>query len=382
MYKTRLLYIITKLELGGAQKQLLTLINNLDKGKFDIFLFTARQGLLLEDALGIKALKVIKSRFLERPINPLKDFLAFIEIYLFIKKNRIQIVHTHSSKAGIIGRFAAELAKVKIILHTVHGWSFNDYQSKLKRRFYIWLEQLCANFTDRMIVVSNYDREKGLQNYIGEQDKYRLIRYGIDYTEFGIKDNSIRKELGIANGDLLVGMVACFKPQKSPQDFIKLAFLVNKDLSNIKFILTGDGELRRKIERLTRKLNLQKQVFLLGWRRDIPRILSALDVCVLTSLWEGLPIAVLEAMAASLAVVVSDTGGISEIISDGETGFLVPPADLEKFSQKLILLLRDKTLRLRMGKMAKESLDYNFRIPNMVIHTQDIYNDLIQSRLE
>ncbi len=378
MSKIKLLYIITKLELGGAQKQLLSLIDSLDKEKFDIFLFTGWDGLLLEDALRINGIRINRSLLLDRPINPLRDFFSFIEIYLFIKRNRIQIIHTHSSKAGIIGRLAAGLAKVEVIVHTVHGWSFNDYQSKIKRKFFIWLEKLSANFTDKIIVVSNSDRKRGLENQIGKEDKYLIIRYGIDYTQFEIKDDSIRKELQINRDNLLVGMVSCFKPQKSPQDFIKLAFLVHKNIPNVKFLLVGDGILRAPIEKSIRRLNLEQVIILTGWRRDISRILASIDVFVLTSLWEGLPISALEAMAASVPVIATDTGGISEIISDGETGFLVPPHDLKELSQKLLLLLKDKNLRVRMANRAKESLGYDFRTENMAANIQNIYNDLIK----
>ncbi len=127
MPKINILYVITKLELGGAQKQLLSLINGLNKEKYNIFLFTARDGLLLNEAQILAKVTLKKSRFLERPINPLKDVLALIELYNFIKINKIQIVHTHSSKAGILGRIAAKFAKIKVIIHTVHGWSFHDF---------------------------------------------------------------------------------------------------------------------------------------------------------------------------------------------------------------------------------------------------------------
>lgn len=119
----RLLYVITKLELGGAQKQLLTLIQALDKEKFIPFLFTAKEGVLIKEVAGIPSLKLKRSNFLERSINPLKDFAALLELYFFIKRNRIDIVHTHSSKAGILGRLAAKFAAVEVVLHTVHGWS-------------------------------------------------------------------------------------------------------------------------------------------------------------------------------------------------------------------------------------------------------------------
>jgi Glycosyltransferase len=235
--------------------------------------------------------------------------LALIEIRRFIKDNNIDIVHTHSSKAGILGRFAARLAKAEIVLHTVHGWPFNDYQRLITKKFFIWLEIIAARFTDKLIVVSDYDSQIGLNNNIAEDSKYLLIRYGIDYAQFNIRDDAIRKELGIKPDDLAVGMVGCFKPQKSPQDFIRLAFLLQPDLSRVKFILVGDGALRKKIEKLILKLNLQNKVFLTGWRRDIPRILSAIDVFILTSLWEGLPISVLEAMACGKPVVATKYGG-------------------------------------------------------------------------
>ncbi len=151
MQKINLLYVITKLELGGAQKQLLDLIRHLDKEKFKLFLFSAQTGLLLPEALSIQELTIKKSKWLERAINPLKDLPALLELFYFIKKNNIKIVHTHSSKAGILGRLAAKLANVKIILHTVHGWSFNNHQSVLKRKLFIRLERFAAQFTDKLL---------------------------------------------------------------------------------------------------------------------------------------------------------------------------------------------------------------------------------------
>ena len=380
MSRINLLYVITKLELGGAQKQLLSLITHLDKERYNPFLFTADEGLLVPEALSISSLNVKRSRFLERSINPLKDLLALIEIYRFIKRNNIDIVHTHSSKAGILGRFAARLAKVKIILHTVHGWSFNDYQPVFARKFFIWMERFAAHFTDKLIVISNYDRQRGLNNHIGKEHKYHLIYYGIDDAEFSIRDQNIRKELGINANTLVVGMISCLKPQKSPQDFIQLAFLVNRVFPNVRFLLVGDGPLRKKIEGLISKSNLQAQVILTGWRRDIPRILSAIDVFVLTSLWEGLPVSVLEAMAASKSVVASRTGGIAEIVFEGKTGFLVEPKDTEEMAEKLMILLRDETLRKQMGSKARDSLGLDFSLGDMVRNTQDLYGNLIKTK--
>lgn len=377
MPKTGLLYVITKLELGGAQKQLLSLIRHLDKDKFSIFLFTAQEGLLFPEALSVNGLTIRKSKWLERSINPVKDFLALIEVYLFIKKSDIEIVHTHSSKAGILGRAAAKLAKAKVIIHTVHGWSFNDCQPRFKRLCFIWLERFAALFTDKIIVVSNYDLQIGINNLIGRKKKYKLIRYGIDYSEFNLNALNLKQELGIKINGPAVGMIACFKPQKSPQDFIRLAFLVNKKFPGVKFILVGDGILRGKIEKLISESELREQIFLMGWRSDVPRILQAMDIFVLTSLWEGLPISALEAMASSKPVISTDTGGVREVVSEGRTGFLVSRHDMETMSERVIDLLRDDRLREEIGINAKAFLGDNYCLANMVRDTANLYSELI-----
>ncbi|MCK9604467.1 MAG: glycosyltransferase family 4 protein [Candidatus Omnitrophica bacterium] len=376
MPKTNLLYVITKLELGGAQKQLLSLITHLDKDRYSLFLFTACDGFLADAFLSVPGLKIKRSRFLERPLNPCKDFLAFCQIYNYIKRNKIDIVHTHSSKAGILGRWAARLAGVKVIVHTVHGWSFNDYQVFFYRALFLWLERLAAHFTHKLIVVSEHDKQKGLANRIGNEKKYAIINYGIDYEEFTTQGASIRSQLGINTGDLVVGMISCFKAQKAPQDFIKLASLIHKRLPQVKFLLVGDGILRQDLERSILELGLGSQVILTGWRKDIPRVLQAMDVFVLTSLWEGMPISVLEAMVSSCPVVATNTGSISEVISEGKTGFLVAPGDMLSMSEKAIILLNSRDLRKEIGRQAKDSLGLNFTLTRMIKDSQELYKSI------
>jgi glycosyltransferase involved in cell wall biosynthesis len=377
MSKTNLLYIITKLELGGAQKQLLNLIRHLDKERFNVSLFTAQEGRLVADASSIAGLTLNRSRYLERRINPFKDFLALIEIFLFIKKNKIDIVHTHSSKAGILGRLAARLAKARTVVHTVHGWSFNNWQSSLKRNLFIWLERIAAGFTDKIIVVSRRDMDIGLKNRIATASKYTIIRYGLDYNEFVITEDGIKEELRISPDSLVVTMVSCLKPQKNPRDFIRIASLVTKELSNVKFLLVGDGILRASVEDLIDRFKLRQKVNLLGWRTDIPRILSITDVLILTSLWEGLPIVVLEAMASSKPVIATDTGGVTEVIREADTGFLARPGDVNTMSEKLAVLLRDRSLRQTIGRKAKDSLGPDFSAGNTFDNTQELYVSLV-----
>jgi len=377
--KINILYVITKLELGGAQKQLLSLVRGLDKERFNVYIITADDGLLIAAAKGIPGLRLIRCRFLERSIRPVKDILALLYIYSFIRNNDIDIVHTHSSKAGILGRLAAKASGAKIVIHTAHGWSFHDYQPGITYYFYLFLEKLCACFSSAIIVVSQWDKTRAERELSGRPDKYKLIRYAVNYEEFRNNRDAAqtRKELGLSETDLVVGMVACFKPQKSPLDFIKLAAAIKKDFPDTKFILAGDGVLRKNIAALINKLHLKEQVILTGWRNDIPSILSCLDVFVLTSLWEGLPIAVLEAMAAGLPVVATDTGGIREVVLDSKTGYLVKPGDIQALHGRLKELLMKSYLRKEFGQRAISVLGHNdYSLNNMLKNTTQLYLDL------
>jgi glycosyltransferase involved in cell wall biosynthesis len=380
MPKINLLYVVTKLELGGAQRHVLSLIRGLDKEKYRVFLFTSAKGLLINEASSIEGLSVKKSGFLERPVNPFKDILALVELYSFIRKHKIVIVHTHSSKAGILGRLAAGFAGAPVILHTVHGWSFHDFQPVVVRWFYVLCEKLCARFTDRIIVVSVFDREKGLKAGVGKNEQYRLVRYGIDVMDFRVRNRRfrMRESLGLSNSDLVVGMVACFKPQKAPLDFIDLASLVRKDFPEVKFLLVGDGRLSGKIFRRIKQLGIGRNIILTGWRRDIPMILSGLDVFVLTSLWEGLPISVLEAMAASLPLVATNTGGIREVVVNGENGYLVEPRDIHSMHRRLAELLSDSRKRSSLaGRAAEDAGSEEFSTGGMLKRVFGIYDSLL-----
>ena len=352
----------------------------INKDKFNQFLFTDYDGFLVNEVKGISGLKLYRSKFLNRSLNPLKDLLALIDLCIYIRKNKINIVHTHSSKAGVLGRIAAKCVGVKIIVHTVHGWSFHNYQFKVIYWFCILIEKFCASFTNSIIVVSNFDKAKGLKYYIGNKDKYNLVRYGIDYSSFKSKDRrlDLRKKLGLKESDLAVGMISCFKPQKSPLDFIKLAREIKNAMPSSKFILVGDGVLRGAILRLIKKLKLNDEVLLTGWSQDVASILSALDIFVLTSLSEGLPIVVLEAFASSLPVVVSNTSGISEVVLNGKTGFLVKPKDIPAFAQSALKLLKDAHLREQIGLASFEYISKNnFTTKYMVNSIESIYENLL-----
>jgi glycosyltransferase involved in cell wall biosynthesis len=372
--RTNLLYVVTKLELGGAQTQLLSLIENIDKTKYSVFLFTARRGMLWPDVLKLCEVRCRRSMFLDRAISPILDVLAFFELLFFIKSNSIEIVHTHSSKAGIIGRFAALCSGVKFIYHTVHGWSFNDFQPSFVRFFYLKLERIAASFTTRIIVVSEYDKLRGISNRIAQSSRFEVVRYGIDIAAFENARPTLRQERKIGESVLIVGMVACFKPQKSVQDFITVARAVCETRNDVVFVVVGDGSLRPAIEKLILSFGLNNRVILLGWRRDIASVVSSFDVFVLTSKWEGMPIAVIEAMAASKPAVVTNTGGIAEVIRDRENGFLEHINDMRSTIDDLKLLLSDMDLRRKIGRQARMAVSLEYTIQHMVSKTSQLYN--------
>jgi len=368
-----LLYVITKLELGGAQTQLLSIAGGIDKRVFRTKV-SASRGILSRALASLDGVTAERTNFLVRQIHPLKDICALAELALLMRRLRIQVVHTHSSKAGIIGRLAARLAGVPVVIHTVHGWSFNDYQPCPVKKFYILLERFCAGFTDAIITVSAHDKAKGIACGIGTPGKYELIRYGIDFGLYPARDKDyLSRVFGLRQSDKVVCMVGCFKPQKAPLDFIKVAALTLDKFPGTRFVLIGDGEMRPAIERAVQRTGLQGKVILAGWRDDLPGLLAGADIFALTSLWEGLPISALEALKSGVPVVATDTGGIKEVVADGVNGYIVPRGDTVAMSRRICELLRDDDLRLRLGGNAALSLGSEYSLGKMLLNIQSLY---------
>jgi len=370
MAKIKVVHIITLLELGGAQENTLYTCEHLDKNKFDVMLLCGKGGIL--DAQ-TKNIRIYFVKELMREICPFYDLLAFIKIYKILKKEKPDIVHTHSSKAGIIGRWAAYYAKVPLIIHTFHGFGFNDEQNYFVRKIYILAERLTAKITDKLVAVSYENISKGLKNKIGNELQYTMIRSGIKLQDYQIDIDfeKKKKEFGLKN-EHIVGMIACFKKQKAPLDFIKTAKSVCAEKPDAKFILVGDGVLRKRIEAEIKKLNLEKNVILTGWRKDTNEIIKIFDVFVLTSLWEGLPRVIVESMSAGIPVVATYIDGTKEIVQEGLTGFVVHPHETEKMAERILRLLNNPDLRKKFSQAAKKRVQ-EFDIDLMVRQQEKLY---------
>lgn len=388
MDKTTVVHIITKLELGGAQQNTLFTVANLERSKYEPVLISGTEGILVEDAKKLKDVKVYLITELVREIRPFKDVISFLKIRRILKELKKPrsniIVHTHSSKAGILGRWAARVAGINLIIHSVHGFSFNDYQPSFLRAFYIFIERVTSLVTTRFIAVSKANIEKGIAEGIFSKDKAVLIRSGIDIREFQeVKGDRMKKkeELGADARCPLVAMIACFKTQKSPLDFVKIARIVSDNISEIRFLLVGDGVLRSEIEELIKKLGMDGKILLLGWRNDIPEILSCVDVLVLTSLWEGLPRVFPQAMASGVPVVATEVDGAPEAIKNGINGYLLPPKDINAMAEKVIYLIRHPEKAQEMGEKGKDLVE-EFDIWKMLAQQEELCASLLKSDKE
>jgi len=372
--RLRVMHLITKLELGGAQQNTLYCVAHHDCKKFDVLLACGQGGMLDSEASKIPNAKVFFLPYLKHHVSPFNDLMALFKLKALFKREQVDILHTHSSKAGILGRLAGAMAGVPVIVHTFHGFGFHDRQPWLVRKIYIWLERLAARKSSVLIGVSTENIQKARENHIGSESQYRVIHSSIQLQDFvKAKGGKVRRELGIGPQTPLVGMVSNLKPQKAPLDFIRAAAIVSQHLPLARFFIAGDGELRPQAEALIQELGLKNKLFLLGWRRDIPELMAALDVLALSSLWEGLPRVFPQAMAAGKPIVATAVDGALEAIHEGRNGYLVEPGDFRALAEKIIYVLEHPAVARKVGQAGKKIALKEFDIRRMVKDIEKIY---------
>jgi len=382
MEKIKIAHIITKLELGGAQKVVIYTASHLDKNRYSSILISGTRGMLDKDVTNNPDIKSYFIPELVREINPFKDIVALFKIRSLLRKEKIIMVHTHSSKAGIVGRWAARLAGIKKIIHTYHGFGFNDFQNPVVRSLFTGIERITARITKKLIFVSKANVEKASRNNIGRKEKYVIVRAGVDIKKFSnckIDVHAKKKSLGIKPDAPVAGMVACFKGQKNILDYLRVANLVRIAIPDVKFILVGDGELREKIETGIRELNLSKHFILTGWRNDIEEIMQVFDILISTSLWEGLPCTFLEAMASAKPIVATNVDGVGDVVEDSVNGYLVSISKgyIEKLADYVIKLFKDRALAEKMGAKGSQKLKEEFDTNRMVKDMERVYEEVL-----
>jgi len=370
-------FIITRLELGGAQKSVLYTAANIDKERFESFLLCGPGGYLDNSSKEtIKNIFFIPS--LQRAVNPIKDIRAFKEIRRALKEIQPQIIHTNSSKAGILGRFAARFYKNAKVVHTVHGFPFNDYQNPIARRFYMFLEKICAGFTDILIFVSQHDMETAFRLKIAPPQKCRLIRAGVELKtkkDFESFDKAAKlKTLGLTPENKIIVCPANLKPQKNPLDMARAADIVCKDFPQAVFLYLGTGPLEAETKALIAELNLQDNFKLLGHRNDVAELLACADIFALSSLWEGLPMALIEALSMGVPAVCYDAGGIAEVLNE-TNGFIAPRGYYQQLAASIMEILSGRfTFNTNAQNLAE------FDIKHMLKQQEDLYQELLEKK--
>lgn len=372
--RLRVLTAITRLELGGAQRVVLHTAATLDRHDFEVGLAWGPGDVLDDEARAIEDLSAYEIDDLVRPVAPVRDLKALAELRRAIRDFRPQVVHTHSSKAGVLGRLAARLERVPVVVHTVHGFGFTPLQSPLKRAVFFRAEKLAARWTDHFVTVSQLNLDRGADLGLWPVANASVIRAGIDLDRFrqGGDGAATRGELGIPDGIPIVTQIGNFKPQKAPLDFVRGAARVAEKLTEIRFVMVGDGPLRSRAEALAAELGIAEQMVFSGWWHDVPGLLEATTVSVLSSRHEGLPCSVVESLAAGVPVVATAVDGTPEVIHHGVNGMLVEPGDPASLADAILGILTDEDRRRAMSEATGRGLE-DFDRGRMVLELEELY---------
>ena len=375
----KVLHIITRLDRGGSAEAFLDLVSDLKRLGHDISVAT---GPVLEPQADIDAfskatgIQVNYIPFLKRNVDPVRDILAFLGILKLIRSINPEVIHTHTSKAGFIGRIAGRIAMIKVIVHTPHGHIFYGYYGGLASRIFIFLERIAAKFSDRIITLTDIEKREYINKGIAADDRIVTIPCGIYIDQFTKSNKSIRDELGIPPGSPLVGWVGRLEHVKGCEYFLRACHLMKKEVPYAKYLVVGEGSLKREMEELACLLGLQEEVIFLGFREDIPSIMGSIDLLVHTPLNEGLGKVLLEAMASAKPVVASAVGGIPEIITHGLNGLLAPAGDYVSIATESVRILKDKALAERLGREGRKKAGA-FDNRRLVEETLKLYKGLL-----
>jgi glycosyltransferase involved in cell wall biosynthesis len=378
--RLRVLTVITRLELGGAQRVALHTASNLDRESFLAGLAWGPGDVLDDEARALDDVVKFEIGDLVRPVAPIKDFRALAGLRDAIRRFDPHVVHTHSSKAGVLGRLAARLEHVPAVVHTVHGFGFTPLQSPVKRAVFFRAEKAATRWTDHFVAVSGVNRDRGIELGLWTADEVSVIRAGVDLDRFRAPGNGgdTRRRLGVPEGVPMVSQIGNFKPQKAPLDFVHAAVRIARDRPDVRFVMVGDGPLRGEAEVLAAELGLAGRVVFCGWWDDVPGLLAATSVSVLSSRHEGLPCSVVESLAAGVPVVATAVDGTPEVIRPGVNGELVAPGDPAGLATAVLAILGDDERRRSMAAAAADGLD-DFGRDRMVRKLEELYRWMVGS---
>ena len=382
MSKIRVLNIITRLERGGAPQALLETIRRMSPDiHIDLATGQADEAHLdLTQEVIDSGMPLIVIPTLRRSPHPLRDLQALRHLIRIIRAGNYDIVHTHTSKAGFLGRIAARHCKTTLVIHSPHGTILEGYFSSFVTKFYAYLERITAPLAKRIICLTAREIDQYLQAKIGHRDQYVVIYNGINIDTFSTMTQprqEIRNSLNLTQEAVVCITVGRLVPVKGQINLINAFPKVMAQHPNTHLLIVGEGELHKELLQQVNHLNLTKNIHFLGWRSDIPNLLGASDIFVLPSLNEGLGLVLLEAMAQHLPTIATHVGGVPEVVEDGKTGLLVPAQSPHALTQAINQLIASPTQRQEMGEAGYQRAVNTFSIETTVEKTENIYRTLM-----
>lgn len=372
--------LITRMNVGGPARHVTILTARCGPEFTGVLLAGTpedREGSLVAEAARL-GVDVVPVPHLQRSLSPVADLLAFVWLVRYFLKQRPTIVATHMAKAGTVGRFAAALTGVPVIVHTFHGHVLDGYFGGLSTYFFLTVERILSHFTTQFIAISP-EVAADLDRLAIGRGKTSIVRLGLDLETFTRSESGrLRHDLGIPNGAPLVGIVGRLVPIKALDLFLEAASLIVKTNRNVHFAIVGDGELWDQLHEDVAAHGLSDMVHFAGWRRDLPEVYTDLDVVVCCSRNEGTPVSLIEACAAGRAVVGTQVGGIPDIIAAGVTGLVVPSGDSNSLAAAVIALIADPVKRQSMGLAGRQMVMERYSSNRMVGELKAVYSRLVE----
>jgi glycosyltransferase involved in cell wall biosynthesis len=387
--RIKVLHIITRFDKGGSAENTFLTICGLDPGRYEVLLVKGSSGTDRDGpedeaaeanvaAVGHAGVRLLSVDRLVRNLRPLSDLRAFRSLIRIIRLEQPRIIHTHTSKAGILGRWAAWLCRVPIVVHTPHGHVFWAYFGPFQTRLFILLERWTARITDAIVTLTAQEKEDHLRFRIAPEAKFTVIHSGVDLKPFltGPSRAEARHLLGLPPGDTIVATVGRLAVVKGQEVLIRAVSELIARGERILLVVQGAGELRQDLEALAGQLGIAGQVRFLGWRPDVAPLLAACDLFGFPSRNEGMGKALVEAMAMGRPIVASDIGGIRDLVSPGENGLLVPVGDVGAWAEAIARLSRDPEACQRMG-IAGRRMATRYSSEAMIKKIDQLYGTLL-----
>ena len=383
--RTRVLHVITRLIRGGADENTVLTAERLESRGYESWILAGRGSELDAFPAEVRARTHILPQLVRDP-DPLRDAIALVKLVRILRGEKWDLVHTHTAKAGFLGRMAAQIAGVPHVVHTLHGVTFHEHVSAPLRALYVALERVAARRCDALIAVGEDVKRKYLAERIGREDQYVTIASGMDVAAFEeVRDDPrcrdvVRSELGLSKSDVVVGMVSRLEPRKGWRHLFEAAAQLAPIFPGLRVLVVGEGSQRRELEANVRRLGLTDRVRFAGYRPDVARVIAAFDVAALTSLWEGLPRVLVQYSLLEKPIVTFDVEGAHEVVQDGGSGYVVGAGNGAALGERLQRLVADPELRAQMGRRARERVVGRWDAGLMVDRIADVYEAVREGR--